>query len=64
MSSHLSLALGLRFKLPNHMVDRSIVCGSVFTAPGYDQSRNPITDIGQMFLTDVMDTYLGKKRLI
>ncbi|KAK0507405.1 hypothetical protein JMJ35_010443 [Cladonia borealis] len=63
MSSHLNVASGVRFILPNHMVDRSIVCGSMFMAPGYDQSGNPVTDIGQMFLTNVTDTYPTRKHL-
>ena len=55
MGRHLNIILGLRFELPDHLVDRSIIYGSVFTNPGFDQSRNPITYIGQVFLTNVME---------
>jgi len=55
LNPHLNVASGVRFALPGHLVDRSIVCGSMFLAPGHDVLGNEITDIGQMFLVNVKD---------
>jgi glycine/D-amino acid oxidase-like deaminating enzyme/dihydrodipicolinate reductase len=55
LNTHLNVATGVRFALPSHLVNRSIVCGSMFMAPGYDLHGNEITDIGQMFLVNVKD---------
>jgi glycine/D-amino acid oxidase-like deaminating enzyme len=64
LGSHLNVASGVRFELPGHLVDRSIVCGSMFLAPGHDASGNPVTDVGQMFLVNFTDPYPGKKHRV
>jgi glycine/D-amino acid oxidase-like deaminating enzyme/dihydrodipicolinate reductase len=61
LSAHLNVATGVRFALAGHLVHRSIVCGSMFLAPGHDSSGNPITDVGQMFLVNIQDPYPSKK---
>lgn len=63
LNYHLNVAAGVRFLLPGHMVDRSIVCGPMFLAPGFDNSRNPTTDIGQMFLVNFTEPYPRRKHL-
>ena len=60
---HLTVASGVRFVLPDHMVDRSVVGGSMFLAPGYDASGLPVTDVGQMFLTNFTSGFPNKKHL-
>jgi glycine/D-amino acid oxidase-like deaminating enzyme len=61
LNSHLGVATGVRFALPGHLVKRSIVCGSMFMAPGHDAYGNEITDIGQMFLVNVKDSSPSEK---
>lgn len=56
LNTHLNLATGVRFALPGHLVNRSVVCGSMFMAPGHDPHGNEITDVGQMFLVNVKDS--------
>jgi glycine/D-amino acid oxidase-like deaminating enzyme len=64
LGSHLNVASGVRFELPGHLVDRSIVCGSMFLAPSHDALGNPVTDVGQMFLVNFTDPYPGKKHRV
>lgn len=61
LNAHLNLATGVRFALPGHLVNRSIVCGSMFMAPGHDPDGNKITDVGQMFLFNVKDSCPSEK---
>lgn len=63
LNSHLNVAAGVRFLLPGHLVDRSIVCGPMFLAPGFDSLGNPITDIGQMFLVNFTSPYPSRRHL-
>ena len=60
---HLTVASGVRFVLPDHLVDRSIVGGPMFLAPGYDASGLPVTDVGQMFLTNFTSPFPSRKHL-
>ena len=60
---HLTVASGVRFVLPDHMVDRSIVGGPMFLAPGYNASGLPVTDVGQMFLTNFTSGFPNEKHL-
>jgi FAD dependent oxidoreductase len=62
--SHLNVASGVRFELPGHLVDRSIVCGPMFLAPGHDALGNPVTDVGQMFLVNFTDPYPVEKHRV
>ena len=64
LSSHLNVASGVRFQLPDHLVGRSVVCGSMFLAPGYDTLGNPVTDVGQMFLVNFKDPYPNEKHRV
>jgi glycine/D-amino acid oxidase-like deaminating enzyme len=63
LKSHLNVASGVRFKLKGHLVERSIVCGPMFLAPGRDRDGTAVTDIGQMFLTAYTNPRPEKKHL-
>ena len=64
LSSHLAVASGVRFQLPNHLVNRSTICGSMFLAPGHDMMGHPVTDVGQMFLVNFKDQYPREKHRV
>jgi glycine/D-amino acid oxidase-like deaminating enzyme len=61
LNSHLNIASGVRFLLPGHLANRSIVCGPMFLAPGHDESGTPVTDVGQMFLANISDPFPSQK---
>jgi glycine/D-amino acid oxidase-like deaminating enzyme/dihydrodipicolinate reductase len=61
LNYHLSVASGVRFALPGHLVNHAIVCGAMFLAPGHDDFGNEITDVAQMFLVNITDPYPSEK---
>lgn len=63
LNGDLTVAAGVRFKLPKKMVNRSVVCGPMFLAPGRDSNGVECTDVGQMFLINFEDTATSQKHL-
>jgi glycine/D-amino acid oxidase-like deaminating enzyme len=64
LNGDLTVAAGVRFRLPQKMVNRSVVCGPMFLAPGRGADGNECTDIGQMFLINFEDTVTHQKHVL
>lgn len=63
LNGDLTVAAGVRFKLPTQMVKRSVVCGPMFLAPGTDENGTECTDVGQMFLINFKDSATSRKHV-